>query len=146
MPSTKKITVFYTDDDEEDLEFFKDVTETIGTKVELVTHLSGQNLLDALHNPPPNPHLLFLDLNMPGLNGFDVLTAMRNDDSLKSLPVIIFSTSQDEQVIDQSRTLGANYFVPKSGSFPAMKKSIEHAISIDWEHFTPSKENFVYSA
>lgn len=140
------MTIFYTDDDEEDLEFFKEVTDDISKNLHLVTHDNGRKLLDALHNPPPNPHILFLDLNMPGLNGFDVLERVRKNHMLRTLPVVIFSTSRDAEIVEKSRTMGANYFVTKSGSFPSLKKSIEHALSIDWASFAPNRENFVYSA
>lgn len=142
----KEMTIFYTDDDEEDLEFFKEVTDTIGNDLQLVTHDNGVRLLNALHNPPPSPHVLFLDLNMPGMNGFDVLEKVRENDTLSTLPVIIFSTSRDAAVVEKSRSMGANYFVPKSGNFPMLKKSIEHALNIDWSTFKPTSDNFVYSA
>lgn len=142
----QKMTIFYTDDDEEDLEFFKEVTDTIEKDLNLVTHNNGKKLLEALDNPPPTPHVLFLDLNMPGLNGFDVLERVRQKEELKKIPIIIFSTSSDSSIIRKSRAMGADYFVTKSGSFPVLRKSIEHALSIDWSRFTASEENFVYSA
>lgn len=141
----RQMTVFYTDDDEEDLEIFKEVTETI-SKVNLVTHSDGQNLLQALENPPPTPNVLFLDLNMPGINGFEVLQRIREKDQLRKFPIIIFTTSNDATLIEKGRMLGADYFITKSGNFPQLRKSIEYALSIDWNTFSRSKENFTYSA
>lgn len=57
----------------------------------------------------------------------------------------MFSTSGDEDSIKISRELGANYYVPKSGIFEHLKKSIEHALSINWGSFIPNEKNFVYS-
>ncbi len=139
------LTVFYTDDDQEDIEFFKEVTSTLPNSPEVVSHNNGRMLLEALHNPPPHPHVLFLDLNMPGLTGFDVLQSVRNNDALKNLPVVIFTTSSDERTIAKSRDLGASFFLPKSASFPQLKKSIEHALSIDWSSFNPALDPFVYT-
>ncbi|MCW4467945.1 response regulator [Flavobacterium sp. MFBS3-15] len=136
-------TIFYTDDDQDDLEFFREIIESIDANVSLVTHTNGDQLLHALNNPPPQPHLVFLDINMPGMTGFEVLKKVRQ--SHDSLPVVMFSTSGDDETINKSRQLGASYYVTKSGIFEQLKKSIEHAISINWGSFIPTENNFVYS-
>jgi len=136
-------TIFYTDDDQDDLEFFREIIESIDANVSLVTHTNGDQLLHALDNPPPQPHLVFLDINMPGMTGFEVLKKVRQ--SHDSLPVVMFSTSGDDETINKSRQLGASYYVTKSGIFEQLKKSIEHAISINWGSFIPTENNFVYS-
>jgi len=112
--------------------------------VELVTQNNGKKLLDALHNPPPSPSIVFLDLNMPGINGFDVLTEIRKSDNLKNIPVIILTTSNDDKNISKSLNLGANFYITKPNDFVSLKKSIEHSININWNSFTPNKNNFVY--
>lgn len=139
-----ELTIFYTDDDAEDLEFFTEVTGQIGNHLNIVTQNNGKKLLQDLENPPPNPHIVFLDLNMPGFSGFDVLEKLRSSDSFKKLPVVIFSTSSDEQTIAKSLALGASYYVPKPTDFSVLKKTIQHALNIDWNTFKTSKENFVY--
>lgn len=139
-----EFTIFYTDDDAEDLEFFTEVTNAIGDHLNLVTQDNGKKLLHDLENPPPNPHIVFLDLNMPGISGFDVLQQLRSSDNFKNLPIVIFSTSSDERIIAKSRELGASYYVSKPTDFSLLKKTIQHALSINWDTFIPSKENFVY--
>lgn len=139
-----EMTIFYTDDDAEDLEFFTEVTSLIGNHLNIVTQNNGKKLLHDLENPPPNPHIVFLDLNMPGFSGFDVLQQLRSSDSFKKLPIVIFSTSSDEQTIAKSLALGASYYVPKPTDFSLLKKTIQHTLDINWDTFQPSKENFVY--
>jgi len=146
MASNSNLTIFYTDDDLEDLEFFKEVTDSLEQSIDLVTLNSGEALLDILDNPPPCPHMVFLDVNMPGLTGFDVLERVRKSMHFTSLPVVMFTTSNDQVIIDRSLHLGANFFVQKSGSFPSLKKSIEYALKIDWSSFKTTPENFVYAA
>lgn len=141
---TKKLTVFYTDDDKEDLEFFREAMESIDKSVEVVTLGGSSQLLHVIDNPPPHPHILFLDLNMPGLNGFDVLEILRSKDVSHDLPIVIFSTSRDEELINKSRELGATYYVPKSMSFESLRRSIQHIINIDWTNFIPNPQNFLY--
>ena len=146
MKSDSIFTIFYTDDDVEDLEFFREATDSIDQQLELVTLNRGKALLDILDNPPPKPHMVFLDVNMPGLNGFDVLEKVRSEGNFKKLPVIMFTTSNDQVIIDKSFKLGANFFVQKSGNFPNLKKSIEYALKMDWSTFKTTADNFVYAA
>lgn len=138
------MTIFYTDDDKEDLDFFREATESIDQNIEVVTLGGSSQLLHIIDNPPSHPHILFLDLNMPGLNGFDVLEILRSKDASQYLPIVIFSTSNDEELIRKSRELGANFYVPKSVSFESLRRSIEHAINIDWTNFIPNPQNFLY--
>ena len=139
-----KFTIFYTDDDADDLEFFTEVTSSIGDHLNLVTQNSGTKLLYDLENPPPNPHILFLDLNMPGVSGFDVLQQLRSTEVHRNLPIVIFSTSNDEKTIAKSRELGASFYISKPNDFSLLKKTIQHALNINWETFIPGKDNFVY--
>lgn len=139
------LTIFYTDDDPEDLDFFKEIVDIIDENVVVVTHNSGQELINALDNPPPTPHLVFLDINMPGLNGLETLKRVKQSGRHNNIPVIIFSTSKDDTDIEKSRELGANFYLPKSGIFDQLKKSIEHALTTNWDNFIPNKNNFVYN-
>lgn len=138
-----EFTIFYTDDDEDDLEFFTEIIDSININYTVVTQKNGQQLLDALDNPPPTPYMIFLDINMPGLNGLETLKKIR--ESNNDIPVIMLSTSGDSEIIEQSRELGANFYVSKSGMFNELKKSIEDTIKINWSNFKPSPNNFVYS-
>jgi CheY-like chemotaxis protein len=140
------ITVFYTDDDEDDLSIFTDAVESLKKKIILQTYTGGDKLLNAIYNPPPTPHVVFLDLNMPGKNGFDVLTELRNSDAKIDIPVIIFSTSNEPGIIEKCRLLGASCFMTKPVLMMDIIKSINHALETDWKNFVPTVHNFVYKA
>ena len=139
-----ELTIFYTDDDCDDLEFFKEIVLEIDAGYTVITQSNGLELLHALNNPPPTPYVIFLDINMPGINGLDILKKVRESANYKMLPIVMFSTSNDEAIIEKSRQLGASYYMPKSGIFNQLKKSIEHALAINWAHFIPTDKNFVY--
>jgi len=140
------LTVFYTDDDEDDLSIFADAVESMPKKIDLLTYNGGEKLLTAIYNPPPTPHVVFLDLNMPGKNGFDVLAELRNSEEKKDIPIVIFSTSNEPGIIEKCRTLGANFFITKPVLMKDIVKSIEHALEIDWKNFVPGPKNFVYKS
>ena len=138
------LTVFYIDDDQDDREFFSEIVELIDEHAEVVTLRNGKELLDTLEKLPPPPNCLFLDINMPGMNGFEVLKKLRENVSHKELPVVMFSTSGDRSTIDKSRELGASLFVQKSGTLDNLTRSIKHALSIDWNTFEADDRTFVY--
>lgn len=141
------ITIFYTDDDEDDLSIFADAVESLQKEIVLQTYTGGEKLLAAIHNPPPTPNVVFLDLNMPGKNGFEVLSELRNNHlKTKNIPVIIFSTSNEPGIIEKCRVLGANLFITKPVLMKEIVDSINHALEIDWENFVPTTGNFVYKS
>jgi CheY-like chemotaxis protein len=74
------------------------------------------------------PDLILLDLNLPRMNGFEVLNAIKEDSHLKRIPVVVLTTSQAEQDIIQSYNLYANAYVTKPvdlEQFVKVLKSIE---------------------
>lgn len=83
---------------------------------------------------------------MPGRNGFEILQELKTTAHLKEIPVVVFSTSSDEQNINRSRQLGANFYLPKLSSYEDFKKSIEHTLTIDWNNFDTNGSSFLYSA
>ena len=81
----------------------------------------GKEVMDyLLHHPPydkaelaPRPHLLLLDLNMPKLDGRQVLQGIKSNPALATIPVVVLTTSKQEQDILQSYHLGCNSFINK---------------------------------
>ena len=141
----EKINIFYADDDRDDLIFFEDALEEAGPAVDLVTKRDGSELLRLLNNPPPSPSMVFLDWNMPGVNGAAVLKSIRANHKTSNIPVIIISTSDHKENIDHARILGANLYVTKPNSFNKLVKMLQDCLAIDWNAFDPRKENFIYS-
>ena len=78
-------TIFYTDDDPDDQDFFKEVVAEITPQHNIFTQNDGYELLEILQNPPPSPHIVFLDLNMPRKSGYQVLKEIREKDSTFAL-------------------------------------------------------------
>lgn len=72
-------------------------------------HETGDALLARLATPP-RPDLVILDVNLPGLSGFDVLRAMKRRADCREVPVLVLSASTLESYREQARALGAAFF------------------------------------
>jgi len=136
-------TIFYTDDDQDDQDFFKEVIAEITPQHEIFTQNDGYELLKVLQNPPPSPHIVFLDLNMPKKSGYQVLKEIREMDAAKTIPVVIFSTSSDDSAIKKTKELGANMYITKPSSYTEFKKVLNSVLSLNWEKNLPSDNEFV---
>ena len=86
-----------------------------------IFHVSdGEQALDYLGRGTIRPDLVFLDLNMPRVDGWQVLTAMRADENLRAIPVVVLSTSFREMDKDRAYRLGAMHYITKPFSFEAL--------------------------
>lgn len=77
----------------------------------------------------PRPDLMLLDLNLPRKDGREVLAAVKADESLKTIPVVILTTSQAEEDVVRAYKLNANCYVTKPvdfGQFTRIVQAIEH--------------------
>lgn len=136
MVDEKKYNIFYTDDDRDDQEVFREVVAEIDDEVHIFTQNNGAELIQALHNPPPSPHIIFLDLNMPVKNGYDVLRELRQEEKTKSLPVIVFSTDGRDESVELTRSLGATLYIRKPEDYNALRRILRNVLTIDWATFS----------
>ncbi len=65
------------------------------------------------------PDLILLDLNLPGLDGCQVLTQIKSDPSLRMIPVLILTTSHREEDVVKTYMAGANTYIPKPAEYPS---------------------------
>ena len=135
------------DDDEDDCDFFKEALNELLLSTSLVTVNDGVQLMDFLSESGAEnlPDILFLDLNMPRKNGLECLTEIKQKQEYKDLPVIIFSTSLDRDIVDLVYQKGAVHYIRKPGEFAKLKKVIANALSITSQsNFKqPVRENFI---
>lgn len=108
------------DDSADDIALAERALARAGVKADLRIARSGKEAW-ALLTPPAcdagRPTALFLDLNMPGWNGFDLLERVRADPKMVGMPVIVLTTSSERSDIERSYRLGANSFVTKPVDF-----------------------------
>ncbi|GLU54631.1 response regulator [Dyadobacter frigoris] len=147
MKKIERKYIFLVDDDEDDCLLFEDALREVCDMTELRTANDGMELMDILENKmPPTPDVIFLDLNMPKKNGYECLTEIRKEAKFKDIPVVIFSTSGEEEIINRLYDEGADYYIKKPGSFSKLKLAIQHILAIDWRQhrFKTFKEDFYF--
>lgn len=91
-----KYTVVYADDDPDDIELVEEAFRLYAHNVDMITFRDGSQVLSYLQglNPTdPHPCLIILDINMPRLQGKEVLKRLRNISGLEEVPVVLFTTS-----------------------------------------------------
>ena len=139
--------IILADDDEEDQELFKDAVQEIEPKIKISAANNGDELMRLLLKDAIVPDVIFLDLNMPFKNGQECLAEIRSNEKLKSIPVIIYTTSNNKKHIDDTYSSGADYYISKPNSFKDLKLIIKKMLSREWNtHTQPIKEQFVVSA
>jgi CheY-like chemotaxis protein len=91
------------------------------------------------------PDVLFLDLNMPIKNGLECLQELKGDIKLRTLPVVIFSTSSFPGNINKVYDYGAHLYIRKPNDFLSFKRVIQHVFAINWSQSfaQPPREEFV---
>lgn len=147
--NSENLHILLADDDHDDCLLFKEALEELPLSASLTTVHDGEKLMALLSNDSDESHqVLFLDLNMPRKNGFECLAEMKLNDRLKKLPVIIFSTSFEEGVVDLIYASGAHYYFKKPTEFSELKRLINESLSLLEEEtiLQPARENFVLGA
>lgn len=141
-----KLRILLVDDDEDDRQFFADALEGIELNTQLKLLENGKSCMEYLNSENDNlPDLIFLDLNMPIMNGFECLEAIRNAPHLKDIMVAIYSTSSAERDIEETFEKGANIYIKKPSSFSELKKSLKQVVKMNWTYHLNDfkKENFL---
>lgn len=135
MKTKENIRILLTDDDEDERDFFGQAIKDLDFKYPLEFCKNGVELLDHLHEKSSNiPDIIFLDLNMAILSGFETLQKIRTNDLFKNIPVIaIYSTSSTMTGINAAFGSGANAYIVKPVSFKDLKKIIIKVIETNWE-------------
>ena len=124
-PNGRPITILMADDDEEDCELTREALQDAHLKNEMKFVHDGQQLMDYLYralrgDDPvsyPWPGIILLDLNMPKKDGREALAEIRADDDLRPIPIVVLTTSSDEQDILRTYNLGVSSFITKPVTF-----------------------------
>lgn len=123
MLTNNQFCIYAVDDDEDDRYLIKGALETY-SDCKVTFYDDGQALLTELSGSLPEalPSLILLDLDMPLVNGYEVLKTLRSTPSLRAIPVLVLSGTRDEYTVRTAYELGANSFVSKPNSVKELDK------------------------
>ncbi len=123
--------ICFVEDSEADFVASKRALKQIGLQVELKHFIDGESILRYLTNPSSleshdwaKPSIILLDLNMPGLDGREVLTLIKSNNSIKSIPIVIFTTSNANHDVEYCFANGANSYIQKPVDFKEYKEAL----------------------
>lgn len=139
--------ILLADDDKDDCLLFKEALEELQISTQLACVYDGEQLIEWLNKNEHLPDILFLDLNMPRKNGLQCLSEIKQNKKWKQLPVIIYSTSFQKDVVDLLYKHGAQFYIRKPNEYSELKNAIHQAITnaAQLNYTQPSKENFLLS-
>lgn len=116
--------ILIADDDTDDLEFFIAAVAEIDASIRCITALNGIEALKILDEGSDKPNLIFLDLNMPKMDGMQCLKLIKGSPVFGEIPVIMYSTSNRPEDIAESKEYGASAFIIKPNKFRLLKNEI----------------------
>lgn len=115
------------DDDEDDHEIFKMCLKSICKDISCMGVFDGQQAIDLLmSNTGFIPHYIFLDVNMPKMNGIDCLRMLRNIPNLRNTKIFMYSTTSEMNVLEESKKLGAKDYIVKPTKIAELKERLIH--------------------
>ena len=121
----QKTTCFLVDDDIDDQEIFALALQRVDTSIACIFANDGLDALKKLHQDETFiPHYIFIDLNMPRMNGRQCLIEIKKINRLDQVPVIIYSTSSEPTDILETKALGATDYVAKPPSISMLTKTL----------------------
>ncbi|MDF4220789.1 response regulator [Maribacter huludaoensis] len=141
------LNVFLADDDSDDRTFFSDALREIPIQTKISEFNNGVDLMAGLlSDSNDKPDVIFLDLKMPMMDGFECLADIRDLEKYEDIPVIIYSTSYHPKEITRLNEMGASLYLQKPSSYNQLKTLLHKCLRYvdNAEESKPEKE-FVIS-
>jgi len=126
-------TILLVDDDTEDQEIFQDAIKEVDPLIQCSCASDGELALALLGGVAvAKPDLVFIDLNMPKINGKQLLKELKEKESLRDIPVIMYSTFFGQKDIEEIISIGAAYYMIKATRFHDLCAELKHILSKSW--------------
>ena len=131
MINNAPLTILLADDDADDRLLVREAFEENHLLNPLHTVEDGEELMDYLYGRgkfagiAARPNLILLDLNMPRKSGIEALREIKSDPSLRTIPIVVLTTSRAEEDILKSYELGVNSFIVKPVTFDSLVELVK---------------------
>lgn len=117
-------TILLVDDDIDDHEFFGMAVSRINESIKILKAENGQQAINLLLDIEQLPDLVFLDLNMPAVDGKQFLRLIKEEPKLADLHVIVYTTSSSEEDVKETLQLGAKHYITKPDNITDIIKTL----------------------
>ena len=133
---TKELSIILVEDNEGDIVLTVEALKQARVHNDIIVLRNGEEALTYLYKKGKYsnaalPDLILLDINLPKIDGKEVLAKIKNDPSLKTIPVVMLTTSDSEKDILESYNNHANCYITKPGAFPKFIEAV-HTIKEFW--------------
>lgn len=126
--------ILYVEDNQDAVTFFSRVVNKMGD-YNFVTSEDGNSAISLLEDKKDfEPEMILLDINLPGMNGFEILQYVRSKTAYKHVPVIMFTSSDDDGDIKKSYEYGANAYLIKPDSLQSLKEVLQDTFNFWLKH------------
>jgi two-component system, chemotaxis family, response regulator Rcp1 len=127
---TKSTTILLVEDNLGDIRLIQEVLKSTGSQCQVVSVRDGVAAMAYLrcegeYANALRPNLVLLDLNLPKKDGREVLAEIKTDPHLRSIPVVVLTTSRNEEDIAKSYELHVNCYISKSRNLPELFKTVQ---------------------
>lgn len=130
--NSERSYILLVEDDDDDIELARLALKRGNIKTDVVVKSDGRKALEFLDELPaddssetPKPAVILLDIHMPEIDGFEVLKRIKRKRSTKNIPVIMLSSSEEEQDVARSYEYGANSYVSKPLNFDEYEDTVK---------------------
>jgi CheY-like chemotaxis protein len=127
LPETaQSLTILVAEDDDGHAELILEYLQEAGLSNPILRFRDGQEVLDhlAVRDPAGDPCLLLLDINMPRVDGMEVLRRLKGDPATAGMPIIILTTTDDPREVATCYRLGCNFYITKPVGFGAFAETL----------------------
>lgn len=122
-----KKQIFVIEDSDEHFDAFEYACEKIGYKQNLIRFKTGDSAIQRMvhESVDLSDSIIFMDLNMPGMDGKDVIRTFRSSATTKNIPIIVFTTSNNPNDVNDCYAIGGNSYIQKPMELAELTKAIE---------------------
>lgn len=138
--------VLIAEDDFDDYAFFELAVKEISISIGVRHAKDGEVLFEKLKEALPD--LLFLDIEMPCKDGVSCLLEIRKNPRYNNMPVVMFTGHTKPSYVNKTYQNGANFFLLKPDTFPALVEKLRYIFSIEWKKhlYFPAKKEYVLAS